>query len=160
MARNTLQTKKSPDGQNVLLSFFFIRWASSKFSWQFSHKTAAFYTEQCTSHCFFTTLKSSNQSLKNYMASFVTPFSSIVYMCTNRLAAMLLLFKIGDYIQKYSWAHEDRKSLSSIVYMVFEWSLVNDSSAKYCSHLLRQPMKIDLLPCGRWQLSAQACTCC
>ena len=68
----------------------------------FSCQTAAFYTEQCTSpspfHNFKVTWKASNWSLKNYMASFVMPFSSLVHMQTNHLATkqLLLLFKIDE----------------------------------------------------------------
>jgi len=41
-----------------------------------------------------------------------------------------------------------------------EQSLVNDSSDKYCIHLLRKHVRTDLLLYDRWQASAQACTCC
>ena len=50
--------------------FFFFRWASLNIVWQFSHKTAAFYTDQCTSpslfHKFEVSQGTSNLSLKNY----------------------------------------------------------------------------------------------
>jgi len=46
----------------------------------FSHKTAAFSTEQCISRCFFTGLK----SLKNYGFICNTIFSSCVHMSTNQ----------------------------------------------------------------------------
>ena len=56
----------------------------------FSHKTAAFYTEQCTSpmlsHNFEVSRGTSIQSLKNCMASFAMLFSSFVVMHTNHLA--------------------------------------------------------------------------
>ena len=51
------QTRKSPDSQNVFLSFFFffrrlVQNCVTLSGW-YLHKTAAFYTEQCTSPLLF-----------------------------------------------------------------------------------------------------------
>ena len=85
----------SPDGQNVFLS------SSSSSSdglvqiyvtlsrW-FSHKTAAFFTEQCTSPSLFSrfevTRGDSNRPLKNYGFLYDAIFPSRVRMRTNHLA--------------------------------------------------------------------------
>ena len=56
----------------------------------FSHKTAAFFTEQCTSPSLFSrfevTRGDSNRSLKNYGFLYDAIFSSRVRMRTNHLA--------------------------------------------------------------------------
>ena len=56
----------------------------------FSHKTAAFFTEQCTSPSLFprfeVTRGDSNRSLKNYGFLYDAIFSSRVHMRTNHLA--------------------------------------------------------------------------
>jgi len=83
--------------------FFFFRQASSKlcdsFHDGFMHKTAAFYTEQCTSsslfHNFEVSRGSSNQSLNNYGFISDTILKKHVRMCTNHLAMKQLLFKIA-----------------------------------------------------------------
>jgi len=59
---------------------------------------------------------------------------------------MQLLLKIAEL--EYSFVHEE--SLSSIVDLVFEQSLVNWFFSQYCIHLLRKPVWADLL----------LCTCC
>ena len=80
-------TRKLSDRQNVFLSsfFFFFKRASSNLHDSFtmvSHKTAAFFTEQCTSPSLFYRFEvsqgSSNRSLKSY--------GSHVHMHTNHLA--------------------------------------------------------------------------
>ena len=83
----------------------------------------------------------------------------IVCMCSNHLAMKQLLFKIVELeILLCAWRQGD--ALASIVDSVFEESLVNDYSANsYCIHLLRKPMRTDLLLWDRWQTSAQTCTC-
>ena len=69
---------------------------SVTFSQWFSHKTAAFYTEQYTSPLLFTTLKSHVCT----GLSLASPFSKIVRMCTNHLATKQLLFKFYTVVCK------------------------------------------------------------
>ena len=77
------------------------------------HKTAAFYTEQCTSpslfHNFQVSQGSSNQSLKNYGFISNTIFKNC-RRCTNHLATKQLLFKIVE-LEKISGVHEDMERL-------------------------------------------------
>ena len=66
-------------------------------SWWFSHKTAAFFTEQCTSPLLFSrfevTRGDSNRSLKNYGFLCDAIFSSRVRMHTNHLARNVIIMQ-------------------------------------------------------------------
>ena len=87
-------TRKLKNGQNVLFflsSFFFLLSSSDglaqycvNFSWWFTHKTAAFYTEQCTTlslfHNFEVSQGAHNHSLKTMASSLGRHF---LYMYFN-----------------------------------------------------------------------------
>ena len=75
----------------------------------FSHKTAAFFTEQCTSPSLFSRFEvmrgDSNRSLKNYGFLYDAIFSSHVRMRTNHLATKYnyyarLLLVCGECLKK------------------------------------------------------------
>ena len=76
------------------------------------------------------------------MASFVTPFSSLVHVHKSLSNEMQVLLKIAELGMCMKTC---RESLSFIVDSVFEQSLVNDSSANTAVHLLRKPVRTDLL---------------
>ena len=143
-------------------SFFFFRRASSKlhdsftmvFAWNSSilhwavHQPIAF-------HNFEVSRGGLNLLVKNYGFINNTIFKNL-RMCTNHLATKQLLFQIVELeIRLCAWRQGE--SLASIVDSVFGESLVNDSSADTALHLLRKPMRTDLLLCDG--TSAQACTC-
>jgi len=78
----------------------------------FSHKTAAFYTEECTSPSHFHNFKVKEVVRTGYwrpMASLAMPFSKLVRMHTNQLEKIQLSFKIADLTN--GCVHEDRESL-------------------------------------------------
>ena len=64
-------------------------------------------------------------SLQNYIASFVTPFSSFVRMHTDHLEVKQLLLKIAE-LEKWFVCMEAGESFSSIVDSVFEqaWPMI------------------------------------
>ena len=83
--KKALQSTK-PESCQITKMFFFLI-SSVTLSWWLSHKTAAYYTEQCA-HCFFTTLKPHEAVQTGHwrtMASFASPFSSLACMhaCTE-----------------------------------------------------------------------------
>ena len=135
------------------------------------------------SHCFFPGLKSYEAFWTTHwrtMASFATPCFLHVYTCaqiTQRGQQWTLNFELclafsslvhmhkalsnecNNYSRslnlKYSWCAW-RQGETVIVDSVFEqWFF-----GQYCIHLLKKPVRTDLLLCDRWQISAQACTCC
>ena len=134
---------------------FFFRRASSKL-WLFHD---GYYTEQCTSSMLFHNLKSHKAVQTGYwttMDSSATPFSKLVCMHTNHLATKQLLFKIAELeIQLCAWRQGE--SLVSVADSVFEQS-GQWFFSQHCIHLLRKPMRTDLLLCDIWQTSAQACS--
>ena len=97
----------------------------------FSHKTAAFYTKQCTIPSLFHNFEvpqSGRTCQWRTMASFAMPLSSLVRMRTNHLAMKQFLFRIVELdIRLCAWRQGE--SLVSIVDSVFEESLVHDSSS-------------------------------
>ena len=87
---------RQPKCFSFFFLFFFFRWASSKLCESFmivSYKTAVFYIEQCTSPWLFHNFEVSHDHKavgtghQTTMASFAMPFSSLVHMRTNHLAA-------------------------------------------------------------------------
>ena len=116
---------RQPKCFSFFFLFFFFRWASSKLCESFmivSYKTAVFYIEQCTSPWLFHNFEVSHDHKavgtghQTTMASFAMPFSSLVHMRTNHLAAKCNYYpRLLNYIYKYGCVHEDRESLSSIV---------------------------------------------
>jgi len=88
--KSSYQTRKLPDGQNVSSSSSdgLVQNCMTLSLW-FSHKTAAFYTEQCTSPSLFYNFEvsqgGSNRSLNNYSIISNAIFKNWC-MCTNHLA--------------------------------------------------------------------------
>ena len=127
----------------------------------FLHKTGTFYTEQCTNpslfHNFEASRGGSNRSLMNY------GFISDVRMYTNHLTIKQLLFKVVK-LETQLCAWRQVESLASIVDSCSVWTEHGQwFFSQYCihlPHLLRKPIRTDLLLCDRWQTSAQACICC
>ena len=72
-------------------------------SWRFSHKTAAFFTERCTSPSLFSSFEvtwgDSNCSLKNYGFLYDAIFSSCTRMRTNHLATKCIYFSQDCWIR-------------------------------------------------------------
>jgi len=124
-------------------------------SWWFSHKTAACYTDQCTSpsflHHFEVSWHGLNHSLKNYGFLCNAIFCSHVRMHTNHLAMKCnLLRNIGELEIELVCRECLKRAWSG------QWFF-----SQYCIHLLRKPVRTDLLLCDSWwQTSAQACICC
>ena len=110
-AKKHRESTESESHQTAKMFFFFFRRASSNLRdlrW-FLHKTAAFFTEQCTSPSLFTRLEvtqgHSNCSLKNYGFLYDAIFSSRVRMRTNHLATKCnyyarLLFVCWECLKK------------------------------------------------------------
>ena len=116
-----------PESRQTAKMFFFLSSSSSSsdgliqicvtLSRWFSHKTAAFFTEQCTSPSLFSgfevTRGDSNRSLKNYGFLYDAIYSSRVRMRTNHLAtkynyyARLLKLEIllvwGEVFEESLW---------------------------------------------------------
>ena len=93
------RTRKSPDGQNVFLSFFFFfffffifffRWASSNLRDSFTMvfaQNSSIFTEQCTSPLLFSRFEVAqgdlNRSLKNYGFLYDAIFFLHMYACAQ-----------------------------------------------------------------------------
>ena len=80
-------------------------------------------------------------------------------LCLVAPTTLQLLFKIVE-LEILLCALRQGEPLAFIVdSLCEEESLVNDSSANTaCIHLLKKPVRTDLLLFDRWQTSAQACT--
>jgi len=100
--------KVEPESCQTAKIFFFLSSSSSDglvqncmtLSQWFSHKTIAFYTEQCTSpllfHNFEVSRGGSNRSLKNYGFISYAILKKLACMHANHLAMKQLLFKIAE----------------------------------------------------------------
>ena len=155
MANNTPRgMKKHREGQNCVT-----------LSWWFLHKQQRFtlheqYTSPLLFYNFEVSQSTSNQSLKS--CGFIC--DTIFFTCTlhtNHLATKCA----QDCAELKVWlvcmeTCRERLCHPLLTRAVFEQSLVNDAFSQYCIHLLRKPVRGDLLFCDRWQTSAQTCTCC
>jgi len=129
-------------------------------SQSFSHKTVAFYTEQCTSpslfHNFVLSRGSLNYSLNNYGFIFDTIFFTGRHAHKSLGSEMYLLLKIAELeIQLCAWRQGEP--------VIHCWLGVGtEPSQQFFSqiHLLRKPTRTDLLLSNRWKTSAQVSTCC
>ena len=146
------RTRKLSDGQNVS--------PPPPPSQQFSRKTAASHTEQCTSpslfHNFEVSWGSSNWSLLNYGVIYTAISLIIVRMCTKHLA-----MKRNHYpsLEIRSVCMEMGSCLSGFVNPHWLSAGTQWFFSPYCIHLLRKPVKTNvLLLCERWQTSPQTCT--
>jgi len=158
------QTRKLLNGQNVFLSFPSSSSSSDglvqncmTLSWWFSHKPATFYTE-CTSpllfHNFEVSHGGSNQSLKN--CGFIG--DAIFFTCMHAHKPLsnktIIILVVELEIRLCAWRQGE--SLSSDDWCLNRaWSMIFQPI-----HLLRKPMRTDLLLWDRWKTSAQAWTCC
>ena len=109
----------------------------------FSHKTAAFSTEQRTSPSLFLCLKSHEAVWTTHwrtMASFATPF---FFMCMHVHKSHQWKRKIAE-LEK-SWC-------AGSVEEILVWSMILQLI------LYRKPVRRDLLLGNRWQTSAQTCS--
>ena len=138
-----------------------LRQASSNcenLSWWFFHRAAAFYTEQCTSSSLFRNFDDSWGSLNHSPENYGFISNAIFKNCMH---AHRLLSNENDYYSrllnwKYGCVHEERESLwhHCVWREPGQWSF-----SQYCIHLLRKPMRTDLLLYGGCWTSVQACTC-
>jgi len=88
------------------------------------------------------------------MASLVMPFSSLARMHTKYLATKCIIIQ-------HCWIRSTVRSWTEkgFVDSTFEQMPGQWFFSQYCIHLLRRPVKTDLLLWDGWQTSAQACTC-
>ena len=112
-------------------------------SWWFSHKTTAFYTEQCTSSLLFHILQSTlNWSLKNYGFICNSILFNSMCMCTNHLATKHNYYsRLMNY--KYGWCTWDQTDRISLFHPLLTWCLKEPGQwffSEYCIHLLRKVM--------------------
>ena len=130
-------------------------------SWWFLHKTAAFYTEQCTSllllHNFEVSQGGLNQSLNNYGFYCDAIFFTCIH-AHKSLSNETILIQDCWIRNTVVWMKTGR------VFAIHCWLGIWTEPgqwffSQYCIHLLRKPVRTDLLLCDRWQTSAQACTC-
>jgi len=116
----------------------------------FLTKQQRFTLSSAPAHRFFATLKSHEAVQTGHwrtMASFTMPFSLLVWMHTNPLATKQASFKIAELeIRLCAWRQGE--SLASIVDSVFEQSSQRFFN-QYCIHLLRKPVRTDLLLCDK-----------
>jgi len=163
--KNITKSIKPQSRKTAKILFFFFRWASSKLPtllWWLSPKTAAFYTEQCTSPSLFQNFEvswgGSDRSLNNYGLISDTIFRT--YTCVHKSLTNKAIIIQDCWIRNMVVCTKTGRVFGIHCWLIAWTEPGQWFFSQYCIHLLRKPVRTDLLLLDRWQSSAQACTSC